>query len=500
MSTETVEQPTATEQPTAITFRSEDVPLSQLISHPGNVREDLKITDRFRRSIRKRLRTPLLVTPMPDGNYKVIDGHRRLLVMIEDKWPTAPVVIDDDRAEDEAGQFLDMVTTAEQREGLTTREKAAALFSAAELGADAKRMAAETGWTQKDVKTAVKVGGATKTAEVAKSVDYEWTLDELSDLAEFEGEPEVLAELATAAKEGTFKWAVRRIRNEREEAAKLAKEREELMAAGITVIDSRENLPEKATPVDKLRTHDGKRIKDEEHTQCKGHAMAPGQYDNDWTAYCLNPALNDHTVYSYSASSSTTGKPDKAVLKRTIQGNKHYKAATQVRREWLKQWMTRKTFPKDAQVIMGRFAAESALRGDDLATGGITHEDGSRLLRDWLGIADASRAGTMMPDIVAQADARRLFLFPFMAVVASYEKATGHKDNRAWRTDSQGPSEYTRKRLGAYLAVLASLGHQVTPIEQAIIDGVSYDGTEHAAKVATETAQESGQDQLTDEQ
>ncbi|MGI5353586.1 ParB/RepB/Spo0J family partition protein [Streptomyces sp. CA-250714] len=491
MTTETVEQITPT------TFRFEDVPLSQLTAHPGNVREDLAVTDRFRRSIRKKLRTPLLVTPQADGTYKVIDGHRRLLVMIEDKWETVPVVIDDSRAEDEAGQYVDMVTTAEQRVGLSTREKAAALFQASELGAGVKAIASETGWTQKDVKTAVQVGRAAKSMEAAQSVQYAWTLDQLAALTEFEDDPEALAELTEAAQSGNFAYRLRRLRDDREETARLAKERAEFVAAGLTVIDEYEALPDSATQIHELLTHDGtKTISEEEHKTCRGHVMAPGKYGSEWVPYCLKPALYDHTVRQPYGTTATTKKEDKEARQRIIQGNKHYKAATAARREWLNTWMTRKTFPRDAQVIMARFVAEATLRGDDLGIGDISSEDGSRMVREWLGIADASRAGTMTAEIVAKADARRLFLYPFMAVVASYEKTTGHKDNRAWRTDRHGLSDRTRERIGAYLSMLVQLGHSATPIEQAIIDGEEYDGTEHAAKVSAEKAQESGQDQL----
>ncbi|MGW3426291.1 ParB/RepB/Spo0J family partition protein [Streptomyces phaeochromogenes] len=492
MTTETVEQTTPT------TFRFEDVRLSQLTAHPGNVREDLAVTDRFRRSLRKKLRTPLLVTPQADGTYKVIDGHRRLLVMIEDKWETVPVVIDDSRAEDEAGQYVDMVTTAEQRVGLNTREKAAALFQASALGAGVKAIATETGWTQKDVKTAVQVGRAAKTMEAAQAVQYAWTLDQLEALAEFEDDPEALAELTESAQGNNFAYRLRRLRDDREETARLAKERAEFVAAGLTVIDEYEALPDSATRIHELLTHDrAKTISEEEHKACRGHVVAPAEYGSHWVTYCLKPALYDHAVRQSPGSRTTTTKAeDKEARQRTIQGNKHYKAATAARREWLNTWMTRKTFPRDAQVIMARFVAESTLRGDDLGIGDITSEDGTRMVREWLGIADASRAGTMTAEIVAQADARRLALFPFMACVASYEKTTGHKDNRPWRTDRQGLSDRTRERIGAYLSMLVQLGHSVAPIEQAIIDGEAYDGTEHAAKVSAEKAQEAGQDQL----
>ncbi|OEJ20917.1 ParB/RepB/Spo0J family partition protein [Streptomyces subrutilus] len=476
MTNEIIEQPATTQ------YRYEELPLSQLTGHPGNVREDLQITDRFRRSIRQRLVTPLMVTPQEDGTYRVIDGHRRLLVIVEDKWKTVPVVIDESRAADQAGQFLDMLTTADQRVGLKDREKAAALFNASALGADAKRMAAHTGWTQKEVKTAVRVGGATKVTAAAKTIEYDWTLDQLAEMIDFEDDPQALERLATAAADNRFNYILNKIKDERAEAAELNKEREQYAAAGLKVIEEYEQLPEKAARVNMLRTVDGESITAEDHRACRGHVVAPSQYSNMWMEYCTNPALYDHHVWapSYSTGTKTEAKPDKAARQRTIQGNKDYKAATAARREWLKGWVSRKTFPRDKAEIMARFVASAVLQRGDFVTGGINSEDHQSLMREWLGLA----SGDDFTNAVAHADTRRLPVIAFMSVVAACEKTAGHKSNRGWRTDGGGYEDRTRNRIGSYFTILAELGHVVAPVEQAVIDDVTYDGVAQAAKEA----------------
>jgi hypothetical protein len=55
------------------------VAVSDLAAHPGNVREDLSLTEEFAASVASEgVRIPLLVTTGRDGGWLVIEGHRRL--------------------------------------------------------------------------------------------------------------------------------------------------------------------------------------------------------------------------------------------------------------------------------------------------------------------------------------------------------------------------------------------------------------------------------------
>jgi ParB family transcriptional regulator, chromosome partitioning protein len=76
--------------------------------------------------------------------------------------------------------------------------------------------------------------------------------------------------------------------------------------------------------------------------------------------------------------------------------------------------------------------------------------------------------------------AARLPLALLAAVVACYEeKLTAVTGKMTWRTDR--PTEYsscTRQEAGAYFQFLSSIGHELSPIEQAIADGVPYTGDE----------------------
>jgi len=59
------------------------ISVSQLTTHPGNVREDLELTPEFCASIASEgVRVPLLVTATSDGAYRVIEGTAA--------WPPRP--------------------------------------------------------------------------------------------------------------------------------------------------------------------------------------------------------------------------------------------------------------------------------------------------------------------------------------------------------------------------------------------------------------------------
>lgn len=454
--------------PLATPLRLEYIELTRLTSHPGNVRKDLKITDRFRRSVRRKLETPLTVTALPGGDYRVIDGHRRLLVMVEDEWKTAPCIVDQDAAEDEASQFVTMFNTGHHRQGLTAIEEATALFSAAGLGASVKRLADEIGWTQKDVKSAVQVARADATREAAETIDYPWTLDDLAALHEFEDDGEAFSRLLDAAERRQFAAQVKREKNDRAMRAKLAKEREVYEAAGIKVLDSYDDLPDTASSVWRLTDADR-----ETHETCPGHLIAPARYDEKWSSYCADPEAH-HSMPGSSGTGSGSPKPkkaDPAVRAHVIQGNKDWTAATDARHDWLKALMTRKTWPKEHQLIMARFVGTATLRGGDLTTD-ATHDKARALLAAWYGLSVTATNGEFGA-IADKIDPRRLNSLPFGALAASHEKSA--MDTRTWRrADDKGWTTGTRVLIGAWLKVCRELGHNLTPIEEAVISGQDY--------------------------
>ena len=100
-----------------------------------------------------------------------------------------PCHIDPGRADDEAGQYVDMLLANSDayRTNYTVLEEAAALFAAHEAGASRTRLRKATGRTPAQVKAALAAGGLpAETKARAAELNHEVTLDDLALLAEFE--------------------------------------------------------------------------------------------------------------------------------------------------------------------------------------------------------------------------------------------------------------------------------------------------------------------------
>jgi hypothetical protein len=117
------------------------IAVTELVTHPGNVRRDLDLSPEFVASIAANgVLVPLRITPDPDGRYRVIDGHRRLAAAVKTGLAEVPADLAGDREGDEPGQYLDMWTAHRHRSPLTQFEEADALFAAHEAGATKARI------------------------------------------------------------------------------------------------------------------------------------------------------------------------------------------------------------------------------------------------------------------------------------------------------------------------------------------------------------------------
>jgi hypothetical protein len=157
--TESTGPPSANGDPAAACLIS----VAQLVTHPGNVREDLALTAEFCASVASSgVRIPLLITTDgDDGSFRVIEGHRRLAAAVRANLTEVPCVLDSARAGDEAGQLLDMAiaNSDSYRRNFTPAEEAAALFAAHEAGATRTRIRRATGRKADEIKTALQAGG-----------------------------------------------------------------------------------------------------------------------------------------------------------------------------------------------------------------------------------------------------------------------------------------------------------------------------------------------------
>jgi len=469
------------------------IPVSDLAVHHGNVRDDLNLTEEFVASIAAEgVRIPLLITTGADGRWLVIEGHRRLAAAVKAGLAQVPCDLDTSRAGDEAGQYLDMLLAngSGYRANYTVLEEVAALFAAHEAGATRTRIRKATGRTAAQVKTALTAGQlSSQTSARAAELDRDVALDDLALLAEFDGDEAATDRLLACLQHGyPLEHAAERIRQDKAEAAEHQRLRAELEAAGIPVTDG---LPPGAAWLTQL-SHDGQDLTAEAHATCPGRgATFPAWNLRHPSHYCTSPAGHGHasrwTLPGASGDgdgTATAGQlpdpgpdpaPDPAPdpgRRLVITGNKAWQAASDVRHRWLAASLfPRRAVPREVQAFTARqlIAMTDPLRSG-LATAGckplfatLTGHDAA----EWEQACDPATTG-------------RLAVLMLAPIVTAYEHAMTDAEGRnTWRTDRYSPCP--RAAAAGYLTFLASIGYQLSAIEQAVADGTPYTGDSPSA-------------------
>jgi ParB/Sulfiredoxin domain len=478
------------------------VAVPELAAHPGNVREDLELTPEFCASIASAgVRVPLLITLTDDGAYRVIEGHRRLAAAVKTGLAEVPCDLDPSRAGDEAGQYLDMLLANSDayRRNFAPVEEAAALFAAHEAGASRTRLRKATGRKAEQIKTALKAGQISpETRAAAGDLTRELDLEDLALLAEFDDDPGAVSQILDACRRGyPVEYVAERIRHDRAEAAEHHRMVEELRAAGFEIGDE---VPPGGMRLSQLR-HDGQDLTPEAHAACPGR----GVYFPHWSLlqpvhYCTSPQEHGHTLISPVASQQPAGaghaggqapggslapgaqEPPSHARRLVIEGNRAWDAAGQVRKRWLADTLfARRSAPREVAVFVARqllTMPEPLRTGLTIAPGRVSFSEITRQNAGaWLEIADTAAAS-------------RLPLLMLAPIAVTYEYAMTDGLGRAtWRTDSTY-SHCPRAEAGHYLSFLASLGYHLTPIEQAVADGLPYTGDDPENQLAAEDGRE----------
>ena len=455
------------------------IPVAQLAAHPGNVRRDLDLSPGFLASVQANgILVPLRVTPGGDGGYRVIDGHRRLAAAIQAGLAEVPADIAADRAGDEPGQYLDMWTANRHHAPLTLLEEADALFSARDAGAAKTRIRRSTGLKAPQLDAALSAARLSPDTRAAvDALPQDLTLEDLAILAEFDGQDEAIARLTQAAGWGhSLEHQAELIRQEQAARAEHERLRRDLQDAGVALTDS---LPPGGQLLAVL-SHDGQDLTPEAHASCPGRGAYFRPYDQATPVhYCADPNAHSH-AFRYATPGTTPGTgspagpggqpdpgPPDASRRVVIDGNRAWAAAAEVRKRWLPAHLfARRTAPREAAL----FAARQLLAMPDPLRAGLATAHGSQLFAQitghdaghWLETCDTA-AGSRLP---------LLILAP---IVTAYELAmSGGEGRNTWRPGRYSPCP--RDQAGHYFAFLASVGYQLSGIEQAVADGDAWTG------------------------
>jgi ParB family chromosome partitioning protein len=343
-----------------------------------NIRTDAQLDKAFIASIKDfGVLVPITAVRTTGGEVRVRFGHRRTLAAIEAELATVPVEIVGDEATDDAAQIERILTQHAEnahRAALTSSEQLGVVEQLSAFGMSAAQIAKRTKIKRGSVDASLAVASSDLAKAAAERYDF-LTLEQGAAVAEFDNDPDAVKELVVAAQHGRgFDHLLQRLREDRADQVLIDAKVAELLTAGMTIID-RPKWTDAAKDLETLAKRADAEITPESHAECPGHAAYVEAFwdvdedaadsDDDErriaeaTYVCLDPVQYGHieaaqessrgasNSHAQSAPFSTQADEEaKAERRRVLDNNKAWRAAETVRREWLKNFVARKTAPK----------------------------------------------------------------------------------------------------------------------------------------------------------
>ncbi|MGH3465984.1 MAG: hypothetical protein ACRDP9_31320 [Kribbellaceae bacterium] len=378
---------------------------------------------------------------------------------------------DSDDLDSDAAEIDRLVTQHVEnthRTGLTTAEEIGVAGQLAAFGLSVNQIARRTRTKKAHVEKAVAAAESELAAKATQR--YDLTLEQAATLAEFDDDPDTVKTLVAAAKDGQFDHVAQRARDDRAQIAAYDETVQRVSEQGITVVAEPEWDDPKVRDIRHL-LHDDDKLTPEGHAGCPGGAAyVRGGRDwdcDEWTAevveVCTDYTAHGHTAPADEWRTTTSTSKRKPVGEMTddereqareqrrfvIAHNKAWTSATEVRRLWLAEWLTRKTPPKGTAVfVAGMIAAHPDLLPDI---------DGNHLAAEWLGQPAGYGRSQDLADLIGNSDDRRAQVLTLALVLAACE---AHVAKDTWRRD--GTTDWH----GPYLRFVGEHGYGLAEVEE----------------------------------
>lgn len=433
-----------------------------LIVVEANVRTEATLRPDFVASIKQNgVLTPILARRDDQGNIIVRAGQRRTLAARDAGLATIPAYITD-TDEKTVDRIVQQMAENEHREAVTDADRVAAFQQLAFEGLSpaviAKRLSTKP--------AIVKAGIAVAENSIAASaiVSHSLTLDQAASLIEFDGDAETVASLIEVAETDPTQFAhtAQRARDDRRLAKIKADATAELIERGYEVLTRDPGYYETDyINIHELTTKHGEPVTVEDIAEVEGRAAFVRTYFTSEEAD-IRYFLKDPKAAGFrkSSGSGATSGPmtddEKAERKTLIANNKAWASAEIVRREWLTEFLSRKTLPKDAAAVIAqgltihrRAVGTAATEGNTLAHTLLGIERG--------GYWDADKLATIIEHTPGKAQHVSLAV-----VLGGIEDSTS---KNTWRHPE--PSK------ALYLSQLAAWGYGLSQVEQIVLDDQS---------------------------
>lgn len=429
----------------------------------ANVRKNPNLDQAFLDSITERgILAPIIVEAgLELGTYKVIDGQRRTLAAIQLGLTEVPIHVVDPH--DAQTLLVDQLIANDQREQITTADRAKGYRELELFGLTADQIAKKVARPKAEISTALKV--ADSAAALAAVTEHQITLEHAAAIAEY---PEAVEALTRSATDDPtrFHHTLAKVESDRQYAAAAALLATELEEKGIPVVEKKG--PEHHSLRDLTGPQGGKL----EPTKIIGKGLVAVIISRDsWNVETSRYSTTPDAVYLVADPEQhgftiVTGKPSagsltdeqKAERKQVREHNTAWPLATQVRHEWIKtELLARKSLPSDANV----FIATSYAGGHPHDSNGI----GLHKAAELLGIKDAySYNQTLVVTIEKNpTTATRT------AVAIAIARAENHIDGKeGWRRPSSSGNDAIK--IARYLNALAAWGYGLSEIEGQLVE------------------------------
>jgi ParB family chromosome partitioning protein len=449
----------------------------------ANVRADLRADAKeFARSIRERgVLEPVTVYADEDGAYVVLRGQRRTVVAAEVGLADIPAQVLP--KPDEADRITDQMVENLHRAAMRDSEVVGGVEQLALVGISAAQIAKRAALPRERVNAALAV--AEKEQARARVAAGDLTLEEAAIFAEFEHDREAVEALERAKSWGRpLPHTAQRLRDEAAERAALQAEVDRLRTEGLPVLDPGEVRDvHRLRLADLVRASDGEPVPDDEWPRVPGSAVVlvtewayPEGGDDETEGseaqpvqvfspvwICRDPEAAGLVHRWASRTGSRNAEDDEAdqeaareERRRVIANNKAWASAEVVRRDWLRQFLTRKTPPKGAETLI----CEAVVCGQ--VTLSKAMDAAHPMLRDLLGLDTASvyGGGRQAAERLAsqQGTPKAATMTTLAAVVTAWEASTGR---HTWRN----PNAWDARVLGA----LAAWGYHPSEVETLLL-------------------------------
>ena len=413
-----------------------------------------------------------------DGTIHITEGQRRTLAATQAKT-NLPVYLAADADAAEADRILAQLAENDHRATIAASDRVTAYEQLSLLGVSPAQIAKRTRRNRAEVDAALTVAHNPTAREHLHT--HELTLDQAATLAEFSDDAEATQVLERTLAEDPVMLAhqAQRIRDQRAAEAAEAQAHADLINQGLTPLTDYDynrdaDITSLTRPDDEQRTPLS--IDDEDVRTCDGlrfRVHATRQHtDDDPNAYTyvadVSYTITDYRRHGFisrwSATTGTSSGPmteeQKAERRTVIENNRAWDSAETVRRDWLRDFATRKTAPKGAAQFLARMIPRAIPALDK-----EIHTKKAALTCDLLGVPEQTSDGwhTRRHDLDAYLSKPhspgRATHLTLMTLLISIEANTGRHN---WRNPDALTSDY--------LQALAAWGYTLSPIEQTATD------------------------------